>query len=70
LLHTTDLGLVAERVELSAHSHWNGRLLGETRTDGVASTTAAASAKPLSHVATPSSAPLISASRCSGPSGG
>ncbi|MFJ6785810.1 cation:proton antiporter regulatory subunit [Streptomyces yangpuensis] len=31
LLHTTDLGLVAERVELSAHSHWNGRVLGETR---------------------------------------
>ncbi|MFD6225775.1 cation:proton antiporter regulatory subunit [Streptomyces sp. NPDC060232] len=31
LLHTTDLGLVAERVELSAHSLWNGRLLGETR---------------------------------------
>ncbi|MEU4094609.1 TrkA C-terminal domain-containing protein [Streptomyces sp. NPDC026673] len=31
LLHTTDLGLVAERIELSATSHWNGRLLGETR---------------------------------------
>ncbi|MEU8617370.1 TrkA C-terminal domain-containing protein [Streptomyces sp. NPDC048623] len=31
LLHTTGLGLVAERIELSAHSHWNGRLLGETR---------------------------------------
>ncbi|MEU8779118.1 TrkA C-terminal domain-containing protein [Streptomyces sp. NPDC048606] len=31
VLHTTDLGLVAERVELSAHSHWNGRVLGETR---------------------------------------
>ncbi|NEA01938.1 potassium transporter TrkA, partial [Streptomyces sp. SID10116] len=31
LLHTTDLGLVAERVLLSATSHWNGRLLGETR---------------------------------------
>lgn len=31
VLHTTDLGLVAERIELSAHSHWNGRLLGETR---------------------------------------
>ncbi|MEU2428268.1 MULTISPECIES: cation:proton antiporter regulatory subunit [unclassified Streptomyces] len=31
LLHTTDLGLVAERIELSAHSHWNGRVLGETR---------------------------------------
>ncbi|WP_424216821.1 cation:proton antiporter regulatory subunit (plasmid) [Streptomyces sp. BI20] len=31
LLHTTDLGLVAERVELSAHAHFNGRLLGDTR---------------------------------------
>ncbi|MFD5622236.1 cation:proton antiporter regulatory subunit [Streptomyces yangpuensis] len=31
LLHTTDLGLVAERVELSGHSYWNGRVLGETR---------------------------------------
>ncbi|NBE53780.1 cation:proton antiporter regulatory subunit [Streptomyces boluensis] len=31
VLHTTDLGLVAERVELSTHSHWNGRVLGETR---------------------------------------
>lgn len=31
VLHTTDLGLVAERIELSAHSYWNGRLLGETR---------------------------------------
>ncbi|WFB06165.1 potassium transporter TrkA [Streptomyces sp. LX-29] len=31
VLHTTDLGLVAERIELSAHSHWNGRVLGETR---------------------------------------
>ncbi|WP_432198719.1 cation:proton antiporter regulatory subunit [Streptomyces sp. bgisy027] len=31
LLSTTELGLVAERVELSATSHWNGRLLGETR---------------------------------------
>ncbi len=31
LLHTTDLGLVAERVLLSATSHWNGRLLGDTR---------------------------------------
>lgn len=31
LLHTTDLGLVAERIELSAHSHWNGRRLGETK---------------------------------------
>lgn len=31
LLSTTDLGLVAERIELSAQSHWNGRVLGETR---------------------------------------
>ncbi|WP_371591752.1 potassium transporter TrkA [Streptomyces virginiae] len=31
VLHTTDLGLVAERIELSAHSHWNSRMLGETR---------------------------------------
>lgn len=31
VLHTTDLGLVAERIELSTHAHWNGRLLGETR---------------------------------------
>ncbi|GHH89737.1 cation:proton antiporter regulatory subunit [Streptomyces capitiformicae] len=31
LLSTTDLGLVAERIELSATSHWNGRLLGEAR---------------------------------------
>ncbi|MFC8957571.1 cation:proton antiporter regulatory subunit [Streptomyces sp. NPDC057101] len=31
LLHTTDLGLVAERMELSAHSPWNGRLLSDTR---------------------------------------
>ena len=31
VLHTTDLGLVAERIELTAHSHWNGRVLGETR---------------------------------------
>ncbi|MEV0094029.1 TrkA C-terminal domain-containing protein [Streptomyces sp. NPDC050738] len=30
LLHTTDLGLVAERVEIGATSHWNGRLMGET----------------------------------------
>ncbi|WP_314175308.1 cation:proton antiporter regulatory subunit [Streptomyces winkii] len=30
LLHTTDLGLVAERIELSATSYWNGRVLGET----------------------------------------
>ncbi|MGW7431503.1 cation:proton antiporter regulatory subunit [Streptomyces sp. NPDC054861] len=31
LLSTTDLGLVAERTELSSTSHWNGRVLGETR---------------------------------------
>ncbi|MFC7303929.1 cation:proton antiporter regulatory subunit [Streptomyces monticola] len=31
LLHTTDLGLVAERVELSGQSYWNGRVLGDTR---------------------------------------
>ncbi|MEU9991595.1 TrkA C-terminal domain-containing protein [Streptomyces sp. NPDC048045] len=31
LLSTTELGLVAERVELSPASHWNGRLLGDTR---------------------------------------
>ncbi|WP_031041918.1 cation:proton antiporter regulatory subunit [Streptomyces sp. NRRL F-5650] len=31
LLSTTELGLVAERVGLSATSHWNGRLLGDTR---------------------------------------
>ncbi|MFI8190237.1 cation:proton antiporter regulatory subunit [Streptomyces sp. NPDC085946] len=31
LLHTSDLGLVAERVEVAATSHWNGRLLGDTR---------------------------------------
>lgn len=31
VLHTTDLGLVAERIELSAQSHWNGRVLGDTR---------------------------------------
>ncbi|MFJ9808896.1 cation:proton antiporter regulatory subunit [Streptomyces sp. NPDC101158] len=31
LLSTTDLGLVAERISLSAVSHWNGRHLGETR---------------------------------------
>ncbi|MFE9684628.1 cation:proton antiporter regulatory subunit [Streptomyces sp. NPDC002701] len=30
LLSTTELGLVAERIELSSVSHWNGRLLGET----------------------------------------
>lgn len=31
VLHTSGLGLVAERIELSATSHWNGRLLGDTR---------------------------------------
>ncbi|MEU6084440.1 TrkA C-terminal domain-containing protein [Streptomyces sp. NPDC047108] len=31
LLSTTELGLVAERVELSSTAHWNGRLLGETK---------------------------------------
>ncbi|MEU9255939.1 TrkA C-terminal domain-containing protein [Streptomyces sp. NPDC048270] len=31
LLHSTDLGIVAERAELSAHSRWSGRLLSETR---------------------------------------
>ncbi len=31
LLSTTDLGLVAERIELSAASYWNGRVLGDTR---------------------------------------
>ncbi|MER5193622.1 cation:proton antiporter regulatory subunit [Streptomyces sp. NPDC002755] len=31
LLSTTELGLVAERVELPGTAHWNGRLLGETR---------------------------------------
>ncbi|MFI7005106.1 cation:proton antiporter regulatory subunit [Streptomyces sp. NPDC050145] len=31
LLHTTDLGLVAERIEVAAASYWNGRLLGETQ---------------------------------------
>ncbi|MFD5231121.1 cation:proton antiporter regulatory subunit [Streptomyces qaidamensis] len=31
LLSTTDLGLVAERIELPGSSHWNGRLLGESR---------------------------------------
>ncbi|GHH01103.1 MULTISPECIES: cation:proton antiporter regulatory subunit [Streptomyces] len=31
LLSTTELGLVAERIELTGTSHWNGRLLGDTR---------------------------------------
>jgi len=39
LLYTSDLGLVAERVEVAAGSRWNGRLLGDTkmRTDTGAS---------------------------------
>ncbi|MGW0495350.1 cation:proton antiporter regulatory subunit [Streptomyces sp. NPDC003007] len=31
LLSTTDLGLVAERIELPASAHFSGRLLGESR---------------------------------------
>ncbi|QNP61911.1 cation:proton antiporter regulatory subunit [Streptomyces genisteinicus] len=31
VLHTTDLGLVAERIELSAASMWNGRVMGDLR---------------------------------------
>ncbi|MCN9242535.1 potassium transporter TrkA [Streptomyces sp. RY43-2] len=31
LLYTTDLGLIAERIEVPAASRWNGRLLGDTR---------------------------------------
>ncbi|GAA4966076.1 TrkA C-terminal domain-containing protein [Yinghuangia aomiensis] len=31
ILHTTDLGLVAERIELSAQGVWNGRVLGDTK---------------------------------------
>ena len=31
LLSTTDLGLVAERIELSSTSYWNGRVLGDTK---------------------------------------
>ena len=31
LLHATELGLVVERIELSAASRWNGRQLGDTR---------------------------------------
>ncbi|MDT0438880.1 MULTISPECIES: cation:proton antiporter regulatory subunit [Streptomyces] len=43
LLYTTDLGLVAERIEVAAASRWNGRVLGETRmrTDTGASVVAA-----------------------------
>ncbi|MFD5743939.1 cation:proton antiporter regulatory subunit [Streptomyces massasporeus] len=31
LLYTTDLGLVAERIEVAATSRWNGRVLGDMR---------------------------------------
>lgn len=31
VLHTTSLGLVAERIELESDSAWNGRVLGEAR---------------------------------------
>ncbi|KUO12539.1 cation:proton antiporter regulatory subunit [Streptomyces sp. DSM 15324] len=31
LLYTSDLGLVAERIEIAGASRWNGRLLGDTR---------------------------------------
>ncbi|KUN75486.1 cation:proton antiporter regulatory subunit [Streptomyces griseoruber] len=31
LLYTSDLGLVAERIEVAGASRWNGRLLGDTR---------------------------------------
>ncbi|MGW0706423.1 cation:proton antiporter regulatory subunit [Streptomyces sp. NPDC002643] len=31
LLSTTELGLVAERIELASSSYWNGRVLGDTR---------------------------------------
>jgi TrkA domain protein len=31
LLGASGLGLVAERIEVSATSHWNGRVLGDTR---------------------------------------
>lgn len=31
LLHTTDMGLVAERIPLGAQSHFNGRVLGDAR---------------------------------------
>nr|BFD87717.1 TrkA C-terminal domain-containing protein [Streptomyces sp. Xyl84] len=31
LLSTTELGLVAERITLSATSYWNGRVLGDTQ---------------------------------------
>ncbi|MFF0011572.1 cation:proton antiporter regulatory subunit [Streptomyces sp. NPDC005374] len=43
LLYTSDLGLVAERIEVAAGSRWNGRVLGDTkmRTDTGASVVAA-----------------------------
>lgn len=31
VLHTTDLGLIAERIPVTGSSHWNGRVLGDTR---------------------------------------
>ncbi|MFF8287825.1 cation:proton antiporter regulatory subunit [Streptomyces sp. NPDC016309] len=31
LLHTSDFGLLAERVTVTGDSYWNGRQLGETR---------------------------------------
>lgn len=31
VLVTTELGLLAERIELSSSSYWNGRVLGDTR---------------------------------------
>ncbi|AJE83441.1 MULTISPECIES: cation:proton antiporter regulatory subunit [Streptomyces] len=31
VLHTIDLGLVAERIDVSVHSMWNGRVLGDLR---------------------------------------
>ncbi|MEO3839736.1 TrkA C-terminal domain-containing protein [Streptomyces sp. B22F1] len=31
LLYTTELGLIADRIALPVTSHWNGRLLGDTR---------------------------------------
>ncbi|MDH6548248.1 TrkA C-terminal domain-containing protein [Streptomyces sp. SAI-041] len=43
LLYTSDLGLVAERIEVATGSRWNGRVLGDTkmRTDTGASVVAA-----------------------------
>ncbi|MFJ4688115.1 cation:proton antiporter regulatory subunit [Streptomyces sp. NPDC091377] len=31
LLHTTDFGLLTDRVTVTGRCHWNGRTLGETR---------------------------------------